>query len=274
MPRTCTSTPPPATATTRRPRWLHSPARPGSRRSRSPTTTPSPGSGRRSRRPGAALEVIPGVELSAEFGGREVHILGYFVRPDDRRLTEHLGAVCDRRRERFRTFIDRLDGSGCHIPGRTGRTGSGAVNQPRPTTPGRAARPRRRGPQSVRSLPAVPSPDQRRRAGESPHPGRGGGPARSGTPTASAPWRTPPRGDEESLLTGLRNLGLLAVEAVFPAASATRTERLRGIARKLGLAVTGGSDCHGPEVAGRAVGARGVTRDELDILRHLAGSAG
>src|SRR5690349_11575341 len=37
-----------------------------------------------------AVEVIPGVEMSAEFAGREVHVLGYFVRPDDPRLAAHL----------------------------------------------------------------------------------------------------------------------------------------------------------------------------------------
>jgi predicted metal-dependent phosphoesterase TrpH len=84
----------------------------------------------------------------------------------------------------------------------------------------------------------------------------------------------PPEGGEEELLTGLRGLGLSAVEAAFPAAAVARTERLRGLARKLGLAVTGGSDCHGPETAGRTVGSRGVTRDELDALRRLAESAG
>src|SRR3954463_8555191 len=32
---------------------------------------------------GDVLEVIAGVEITAEFEGRELHLLGYFVRPDD-----------------------------------------------------------------------------------------------------------------------------------------------------------------------------------------------
>src|SRR5205807_6394943 len=32
---------------------------------------------------GTGLEVIAGVEVTAEHDGREVHLLGYFVRPDD-----------------------------------------------------------------------------------------------------------------------------------------------------------------------------------------------
>lgn len=219
---------------------------------------------------GSALEVIPGVELSAEFGGREVHILGYFVRPDDRRLTEHLGSVCDRRRERFRAFIERLTATGIVFP-----DGLAELEAQRSTSLGRrhlagllvrtgAARSRYGAFQRF-LLPITPDV-----------------PANHLTPAAEVvrlvrdaggvcSLAHPPEADEEALLTGLRGLGLLAVEAVFPAASATRTERLRRLARKLGLAVTGGSDCHGPEVAGRAVGARGVSCAELDALRHLAG---
>ena len=35
---------------------------------------------------GAAIEVIAGVEVTSEFRGAEVHLLGYFVRTDDAAL--------------------------------------------------------------------------------------------------------------------------------------------------------------------------------------------
>jgi predicted metal-dependent phosphoesterase TrpH len=220
-----------------------------------------------------ALEVIAGVELSAEFGGREVHLLGYFVRRDDARLVSHLEDVCDRRRERFRAFVARLAAAGIEFA-----DGLAELEAERSASLGRrhltgllvrvgAARSRYGAFQRfLRPL----SPDI---------------PAGHLTPAAEAirlvrdaggvcSLAHPPEGDEEPLLTGLRDLGLLAVEAAFPAAGVSRSERLRALARKLGLAVTGGSDCHGPEAAGRAVGARGISRDELAALRHLAGSAG
>jgi predicted metal-dependent phosphoesterase TrpH len=222
---------------------------------------------------GGGLEVIPGVELSAELGGRELHILGYFVRPDDRRLVEHLATVCDRRRERFRAFVARLAEAGAVFP-----DGMAELEAERSTSLGRrhlagmlvrtgAARSRYGAFQRF-LLPITPDV-----------------PASHLTPAAEVirlvrdaggvcSLAHPPEGDEEALLSGLRGLGLTAVEAAFPAAAVTRTGRLRGLARKLGLAVTGGSDCHGPEAVGRAVGARGVTRDELHALRRLAGSAG
>src|SRR5438309_2270729 len=62
------------------------------------------------------IEVIPGAELTAELGGREFHILGLFLRPDDPRLTAVLADVCARRRERFRHFLSALESRGTRFP--------------------------------------------------------------------------------------------------------------------------------------------------------------
>ena len=48
------------------------------------------------------------------------------------------------------------------------------------------------------------------------------------------------------------------------------SRELRASEERLRLAVTGGSDCHGPGVIRRAVGACGVTAQELDTIRRLA----
>jgi predicted metal-dependent phosphoesterase TrpH len=65
-------------------------------------------------------------------------------------------------------------------------------------------------------------------------------------------------------LAGLRDLGLGAVEADYPGFRPSWRRQLRDLARDLGLAVTGGSDCHGPE---RELGAGSVTIEELETLR-------
>jgi hypothetical protein len=70
-------------------------------------------------------------------------------------------------------------------------------------------------------------------------------------------------------LNELKRLGLGAVEAEYPSHSRHRGRELRSWAAGLGLAVSGGSDCHGPDHPARAVGARTVTRDELDKLRQM-----
>src|SRR5207253_3008525 len=62
-------------------------------------------------------------------------------------------------------------------------------------------------------------------------------------------------------LAELRGLGVRAVEADYPTHRPARSKELRAWAAALGLAVTGGSDCHGPGEPRRAVGTFGVTAD-------------
>src|SRR5262249_46494625 len=67
------------------------------------------------RAAGPGLEVIAGVEVTAEHGGREVHLLGYFVRPDDSALAAALGRLRARRRARFHDMVERLRGQGVSV---------------------------------------------------------------------------------------------------------------------------------------------------------------
>src|SRR5436190_8095215 len=60
-------------------------------------------------RPEAArvgLELVPGIELTAEFEGREVHILGHFVRDDDPALSAATSALRTARVVRLRAMAD------------------------------------------------------------------------------------------------------------------------------------------------------------------------
>jgi predicted metal-dependent phosphoesterase TrpH len=82
-----------------------------------------------------------------------------------------------------------------------------------------------------------------------------------------AAWAHPPYDCSRADLAQLAELGLTAVEAAYPNVRASRSRQLRAWAAELGLAVSGGSDCHGP---GRwAVGARTISAEELDRLRPV-----
>jgi predicted metal-dependent phosphoesterase TrpH len=82
-----------------------------------------------------------------------------------------------------------------------------------------------------------------------------------------AAWAHPPYDCRQEHLAELRACGLGAVEVEYPDVRPSRARQLRAWADGLGLAVTGGSDCHGP---GRwTVGARTVSAAELDRLRQL-----
>src|ERR687888_400259 len=56
------------------------------------------------------IEVVPAVEISAEYRGRELHLLGYFVRLDDGPLQRALGRLREDRTGRFWEMVERLRG--------------------------------------------------------------------------------------------------------------------------------------------------------------------
>jgi len=61
------------------------------------------------------VEVIPGIELSALEGEREVHILGYFIDPTNWRLAETLSKIIETRQNRAREMIEKLNSFGVDI---------------------------------------------------------------------------------------------------------------------------------------------------------------
>jgi len=54
------------------------------------------------------VEVIPGVELSSEFEGRELHILGYFIDWHDRQFQDELLTIQEARVGRAKRILERL----------------------------------------------------------------------------------------------------------------------------------------------------------------------
>jgi len=78
----------------------------------------------------------------------------------------------------------------------------------------------------------------------------------------------PPQDIDLIRVQELRDMGLDALEAVYPTFTSARERMVRDLARQAGLAISGGSDCHGPTPASRGVGVKGVTRLELDMLRR------
>lgn len=57
----------------------------------------------------AGIEVIPGVELSTEYKGREVHILGYFIDHRNEELLDYLQKFRILRRDRAEKIVQKLN---------------------------------------------------------------------------------------------------------------------------------------------------------------------
>jgi predicted metal-dependent phosphoesterase TrpH len=214
---------------------------------------------------GTRLEVIAGVEISCEFRGKELHLLGFFFKPDDAALNRALGELRQSRRHRFDEMVDRLRRQGVPLQLED------SADMHRKTALGR----RHLAAMLVKAGRAdTVSQAFHRYLGER---GRVNVPKRC-LPVAEAialvraadgvaSWAHPTYDCTEEALRALRALGLRALETDFPSCRPGRRRELRALASRLELAVTGGSDCHGPGLPRRALGACGVSAKELDQLR-------
>lgn len=61
---------------------------------------------------GTSVEIIPGIELSSEYEGKDIHILGYFIDVNKGPLVEKCQIFLDARMERMKQMIMNLKGLG------------------------------------------------------------------------------------------------------------------------------------------------------------------
>jgi predicted metal-dependent phosphoesterase TrpH len=215
------------------------------------------------------LEIVPGVEITSEYRGCELHLLAYFFRSDDRDLNAALSDLrCDRIR-RFGEMLERLKTVGISLdetaiepyladgssPGR--RTLAMLL-----AAAGKAANVDAAFARYLRDGGPIALPKRRLPVADALAIIRVAGGVSS--------WAHPPDDVTLEQVLELRELGLNALEVVYPSFSANRQKRLRELAAAAGLAVSGGSDCHGPTPVRRAVGAFAVTQTELERLRERA----
>ena len=78
------------------------------------------------------LRIIPGIELSADVPGDEVHVLGYFINPDDSELQSELQRFRAGRVDRAKTMVEKLAQLGIHVEWERVQhfAGDGAVGRP------------------------------------------------------------------------------------------------------------------------------------------------
>lgn len=190
------------------------------------------------------VEVIPGVEITTELDGRELHLLGYFVAPDHPGLSAALARLCDRRRERFRDYLAKLAAAGTPVPAERA-----APVEARSPSLGRrhvagllvaCGFARSRGEAFGRFLHPLKGsilPKERLPVGEA----IGLVHAAGGV----ASLAHPPADLTDDDLDRLAAAGLDALETEYAWGRSGPAGRLRRAAARLGLAATGGSDCHG-----------------------------
>lgn len=62
------------------------------------------------------LEVVPGIELTAEYQGHEIHILGYFLDYEDKALMKELDSLKENRIDRIYKISHKLKDMGIELP--------------------------------------------------------------------------------------------------------------------------------------------------------------
>ena len=198
----------------------------------------------------AGVELIRGIEISAELGGQSVHLLGYGCRAADDQLLAELARVRAGRTERIPTMLQRLAEAGMPVPKEVLArhiAGSPSVGRPhladamvelgyvadrREAFDGWLADDR---PIFVPrySVPLRPALELIRAAG--------------GAAVIAHPWGRQSREVlSEEVLTGLAGSGLLdGVEVDHQDHDQATRDELRELAGTLGLLATGSSDYHG-----------------------------
>jgi predicted metal-dependent phosphoesterase TrpH len=215
------------------------------------------------------LELIAGVELTCEQAGRELHILGYFLREDDPELVAAMGRLRDGRARRIEAMADRLRGLGLSVD-------LAAVRRAFP----RAVLGRRHLAEYLVRTGQVPGV----RAAFARFLGDDGPACVAKTRLVAveaigliggaggvAALAHPPHDLGESTIRALADVGMRAIEVDGPGCSGGLGRRLRAVADRLGLIGIAGSDFHAPDRPGRWVGAITTDREALDRLRAAAG---
>lgn len=219
------------------------------------------------------IESIPGIEITAVLGERDVHMLGYFFDPGSAVLATFLEDQRADRVRRVREMAARLTGLGKPID-------VDRVTKPSATKPGHSVG----RPLVARALVrAGHVADVRQAFDELIGEGRPAYVARRGTTPADvleiihqaggiASLAHPGLLGHDELIGELVERGLTAIEAFHCDHDPAATAHYLGLAAQYGLAVTGGSDYHGD--AGRRRDGLGVVELPEEHYRVLLEKAG
>jgi hypothetical protein len=223
----------------------------------------------------AGLAFVRGIEITAVHGGRDVHVLGYFVDTPDSAFLRFLEEQRFDRRRRVAEILDRLREVGLPID-------SGRLIDPAEASRGRAiGRPTvARALVEAGHVASVSEAFDRFLGHGMPAfvPRQGASPeevighlVRIGAVAAMA---HPGTTGQDALLPALARAGMAGLEVFHPDHSHADEERYGQAARDLSLLPTGGSDFHGPgSRRDSALGRVGLPRPAYEALAAHAAHA-
>jgi len=222
------------------------------------------------------VDVVPGVELSSEHRGTSVHVLCYWMDPESDELQAELTRLRSERLLRGEAMVGKLQSLGYPISFERVRQIAGTGNIVRPhvaqalVEAGVVATEEDafdhligdNGPAYVHKHALAPLDALAlvRRAGGAcvlAHPGMW-------SDEAPVP---------EDLIEAMAQAGMAGLEADHSDHTPEQREYYRGLAKRLGLVITGGSDCHGTRYDPVRLGSVTTDPAQFRALRALAASA-
>lgn len=222
----------------------------------------------------SALEILSGIEISADYLSGSMHILGYLIRLDDLSLKQTLKGLQQARAKRNLKIIEKLQELGIDIGHKevSKVSGGGQIGRPHIA-------------QVLVHKGAVPSIEEAfhkllKKGGPAYVPRYRLSPAEAiqmilqagGVPVLAHPFTLDAKNEAEleGILLDLKQAGLKGVEAYYPDNGPGRTAQYERLARRHDLLVTGGTDFHGAAKPGVHLGiGRGGMRIPYRLVEEL-----
>ena len=195
------------------------------------------------------IEVLPGIELTSECEGLEIHILGYLIDYKNKDLIERLDLLKKNRIERIYKIVDKLQEAGINLKtqdifdiagqGTVGRlhVARALVKEGWVRSTNEAFRKYIGDKCPAYVLGFRLSPDEAIKLIKD----------AGGIPVLAHPYTL----NRDDLIPKFIDYGLMGLEVYYPEHTQAMTNLYLSLTRKYNLLVTGGSDCHGdakPEV--------------------------
>jgi len=212
-----------------------------------------------------ALEVIPGIELSADYNDTEVHILGYCIDYQNKELLERLSLLKDNRIQRIYKMVEKLKNLGVQIEadevfnisakGIVGRLHIARALLKAGAVKSTAEAFRRyigdKGPAYYCGFKLNPAEaiNLIRKAG--------------GIPVLAHPYTL---SDDELVLEFIKE-GIMGLEVYYPEHTQSMINFYLELAQKYNLLITGGSDCHGSAKPEARIGSLKIPYELVEKLK-------
>jgi predicted metal-dependent phosphoesterase TrpH len=223
------------------------------------------------------ITLVPGMEISTGHHGRSVHLLAYLPDPTSPPLAIELARVLSGRESRVPDMLARLRGLGIEID----------ADDVRAAAHGAAATGRPHVADALVTLGVVADRteafDRYLGAGRAAFVNRYAAPLEAtiravteagGVSVIAHPWGRGGLGrPDEATLAHLHDIGLAGIEVDHQDHDPATRERLRAMAREIGLVATGSSDYHGTGKVDHDLGCNTTDPGEYERLMELAGES-